>query len=362
MPEEEQPLILHPGRALALVGPQGGRIVSEMVTGALALSRAAQTASMALVPRFKIGEHEFCEPDYRQILLWADSLGMNPAAVLEKLIEAEPPPWVGLDRHYDPDEGDDCFYKTRIENGRLIRLCLDLQSLPLTELQWADGLGLESLVFNCLREQQPHLPPKLLRTLVRLPFPRLRVLHCCHMGLTELDLSDLPNLTRLECTMNQLTKLDLSNAPNLRLLDCSFNKIAEIKFGSAPKLVSLICHSNKLTQLDLSDAGSLIKLNCNCNKLELLRLPMWLERLSCNANQLQDLDLSTSPFLEELECFSNHLKILDLSWSVRLNSLCCFGNQIESLDVRISSLRKLTCDAHTALIRYPEQSLDTWVI
>jgi|GEM_PF-5635142 len=35
---ENLPLILHPGSGLALVKPQGGRIVTEMVGGALALS------------------------------------------------------------------------------------------------------------------------------------------------------------------------------------------------------------------------------------------------------------------------------------------------------------------------------------
>ncbi|MEQ1935122.1 MAG: hypothetical protein ABL962_14780 [Fimbriimonadaceae bacterium] len=45
MPDEKLPLILHPGSGLATAGPQSERILSEMVTEALALSRSEETGA-----------------------------------------------------------------------------------------------------------------------------------------------------------------------------------------------------------------------------------------------------------------------------------------------------------------------------
>ncbi len=42
MPDDKLPLILHPGSGLALIEPQGGRIISEMVNDVLSRSRAAE--------------------------------------------------------------------------------------------------------------------------------------------------------------------------------------------------------------------------------------------------------------------------------------------------------------------------------
>ena len=90
MPDEK--LTLHPDNGLALEGPHGGRIVAEMLGGALELARAAQNG-VALAPRFSIGEHVFCEPDYRQILLWAKALELEPEAVVERLLTEPERKW-----------------------------------------------------------------------------------------------------------------------------------------------------------------------------------------------------------------------------------------------------------------------------
>jgi len=68
MADEKLPLTLHSGSGLVQIGPQGGRILEEMVNSALVLSRATGS-STTLMRRFRIGEHELCEPDYQQILL-----------------------------------------------------------------------------------------------------------------------------------------------------------------------------------------------------------------------------------------------------------------------------------------------------
>lgn len=87
MSPEDFPLVHQLGSSLVAAGLSGGRIVAEMMRGALALSRVDAKAEAALVPRFKIGEHEFCEPDYRQILLWAESLEMGLEMVVERLMK-----------------------------------------------------------------------------------------------------------------------------------------------------------------------------------------------------------------------------------------------------------------------------------
>ena len=86
MADEKLPLTLHSGSGLAQIGSQGGRILAEMVNGALVLSRTTGS-SAALMRRFRIGEHELCEPDYQQILVWAKALELVAETVIERLLK-----------------------------------------------------------------------------------------------------------------------------------------------------------------------------------------------------------------------------------------------------------------------------------
>jgi hypothetical protein len=153
MPDEKLPLILHPSSGLARVGLQGGRIVAEMVDGALALSRAAKkakkpsieqlsalaaahlakmaqtqpTAAATVKPTvpillFKIGEHEFYESDYRQILLWAGALEMEAETVIERLLKK-------------PEKDEDKAKGTQFSNGRIVQLGWDMGFLPLVAFE-----------------------------------------------------------------------------------------------------------------------------------------------------------------------------------------------------------------------------------
>ncbi len=58
----------------AEAGPR--RILTGMVSDALAVAKSLERA--LATARFRIGDHEFCDPDYRQILIWAASLGVTP--------------------------------------------------------------------------------------------------------------------------------------------------------------------------------------------------------------------------------------------------------------------------------------------
>ena len=113
MSTEDLPLVVYPTAALQVMGQGGTRIVTEMVTGALELSRDA-----SLMPRFRIGEHEFCEPDYRQIRLWAEALELEPEVLIERLLT-------------EPKADNRKKHLTRFERGRIIKLGWDVELLPL---------------------------------------------------------------------------------------------------------------------------------------------------------------------------------------------------------------------------------------
>src|ERR1700722_19470516 len=64
--------------SLAIARPDVGRKLSEMNADLLATARG---------PLHKIGEYEWCEPDYRQILLWADQLSLPPEEIIRRLLD-----------------------------------------------------------------------------------------------------------------------------------------------------------------------------------------------------------------------------------------------------------------------------------
>ena len=86
MPNEETTITLKPEGGLAFVGHQKGRILGEMTGDLLVLSRTAISDRTVLLPHFKIGKHEFCDPDYQQILLWAKTLNIDAETVIERLL------------------------------------------------------------------------------------------------------------------------------------------------------------------------------------------------------------------------------------------------------------------------------------
>ncbi|MEQ1935121.1 MAG: hypothetical protein ABL962_14775, partial [Fimbriimonadaceae bacterium] len=274
MPDEKLPLIVHHGSGLATVGPQSGRIVAEMVSEALVLSRASEVKSAALVPPFRIGEHDFREPDYQQIQLWAESLGLEPVAVIERLLTT--PAWKSREQ-----------YKTQLVNGRIVRLYWDVALLPLVNFEWVEGLAIESIDFFVPKD----LVPKVRRLSLRLP--ELRYLDCSGMGLISLDLSAVPYLTVLRCFSNQLTQLDLSGVSQLTELWCLFNHLSELDLSTVPRLTTLCCYNNRISVLNLSAVP----------QLKVLR---------CAYNQLTELDLSLVPQLTELSCINNQLTELDI--------------------------------------------------
>jgi hypothetical protein len=329
MPNENLPLIVHSGSGLARVGPQGGRIVAEMVSGALALSREAEAISAGLVPRFKIGEHVFCEPDYQQVLLWAKALKLTPETVIDRLVNKA--------------EGQfERRKETRFENGRIIKLDWDMRFLPLESFEWVGELVIESIEFANATNRP-------MEGILFLPLPALRFLKCAQLGLVKLDLSAVPLLTELRCDSNQLTELDLSAVPRLTELNCGKNRLVKLDLSDVAQLGKLYCGSNHLTSLDLSGVEMLAELSCGYNQFSELDLSIvpQLSVLSCEHNQLTSLDLSRVPQLTELNCTKNQLTKLDLSAVPHLNELWCDDNQLTDLNLTdVGQVTSLGCSGN----------------
>lgn len=323
---------------------------------------AIHTSSIAHIenPRkTHIGDYEWCEPDYRQILMWAEALHLQPETVIERLLTEPETKW----NHQ---------VYTRFENGRIVALHWNLELLRLKTFKWVDGLAIEAIAFFA-----PEWYAKIHGSLsLSLPLPELRCLHCRNVvlakldlsavpqletllswdnhltvvdltsvpqltwlwlqknELAELDLSQVPLLTKLSCWGNRLTELDLSAVPKLAECDCAMNKIATLDSSAVPKLASLKCHLNRLGEIDISNVPQLTELECEGNelaKLDLSAVPK-LTRLRCGGNQLTELDLSLVPLLTELMCYENQLTELDLSAVPELTLLFCYNNQLTELD------------------------------
>ena len=81
--KERNALIPLPAGGLENIGSGPKSILSGRVSDALALVRARENSLAAA--RFRIGEYEFRDPDYRQILIWATALGIAPEVCIRSL-------------------------------------------------------------------------------------------------------------------------------------------------------------------------------------------------------------------------------------------------------------------------------------
>jgi len=288
MPDEKLPLILQPGADLALGRPQGGRIVTEMVGDALALSRSVVNASEALVPRFKIGEHLFCEPDYRQILIWSKALALEPTIMTDLLLVQS---MLTLDEHLLRRVFVD-LRAAHLVNGRLQDLHWDLDRWPLTKFEWVADLAISSLSISGRSQNMRSL---------EVPLKDLEILRCDGIGLREVDLSGARKLQYLHCQANELTRLDLSVVPQLTCLSCGGNQLRSLDLSDVPKLTTLRCGGNQLRSLDLSNVPQLSSLEFD---------DLLLERWSCENETLPVLDIRPLEKLEELVCFKNRPRLI----------------------------------------------------
>lgn len=320
-------LVPRPPSAVEKAEPGAKRILSGMVADTLALASKERAETPAA--RFRIGEFKWCEPDYRQILIWAEALHLEPEKVIERLLTEPGTKW----KHQ---------VNTQFENGRIVTLHWHLDLLRLKAFEWVRGLVIEEIAFFA--------PEWYVRNggnlSLSLPLPELRRLHCENVVLAELDLSAVPQLTAIRCYNNQLKALDLSAVPRLTTLSCSKNQITKLSLSALPKLKELWCWGNQLQKLDLSAVPQLEDFQCGLNQLtelDLSAVPQ-LTNLECEHNQLRKLDLSKIPLLRELQCHVNQLTELNLSAVPLLAHLMCGSNQLRKLDLSaVPELTELTC-------------------
>ena len=80
--KERNALIPLPSGGLENIGSGPKSILSGMVSDALVLARVREKS---LAARFRIGNYEFRDPDYRQILIWAKALDLEPEVFILRL-------------------------------------------------------------------------------------------------------------------------------------------------------------------------------------------------------------------------------------------------------------------------------------
>ena len=203
-------LITRGPSAVEKLGTGSRTILSQMVWDALVLAKPKGSA--LAVSRFRIGDYEFCDPDYRQILQWAKALRVEPEEIVRRM-ESEKNTFAVID-------------------GKIDSLVWNFELLPITNFEWLSGLSITKLIFKGVSQKSPNLSLRL---------KSLIWLECNDIGLNQLDLSNVPGLTDLWCMKNQLTELDLSNVPGLTDLRCSENQLTELDIRPLKHLVKLKC-------------------------------------------------------------------------------------------------------------------------
>ena len=328
-------LVRRPPSAVEKAEPGARRILSGMVADTLAVARKEQIAPA--VAKFRIGDYEWREPDYRQILIWSNAVGLKPEEVVARLFNPES---LKVDDDGKQTSLFPFFDEPLFANSRLLKVSWDLRRLRCDSIEWVEGLEITHVRFIGAPDV------RCLSDIGALPLQKLVWLSCCWQGLTAINLASVPQLREFTCECNQLENLVLDSVPELTHLNCDDNEIESLDFRSTPKLTGLSCEGNHLTTLDLSGLRQLEYGLCGGNELtelSLRNLPT-LDALDCYANQIRTLDLSQVPELEQLDCHANEIWKLDLSHCPKLWSLDCADNQIAELNVSCcGNLRSLDC-------------------
>lgn len=359
-------LVLTSPDALAKVGSGPKRILSGMVSDALAMARA----NILVAPVFhRIGDYEFCNPDYRQILIWAEALELTPAAVCAGLAQ----------RSRGSAYRNEVVFE--VVNGRIKALVWNFNLFPIKIFDWVENLLIEKITFRgkytaCLSLRFSSLKILHIESTGFNPFnehetapalactqnphgeldlsnvPNLVELRVSGLQLTILDISNVPNLIKLHCGWNKLTALNLTNVPKLEVIECHFNNLEIIDLGNVPNLAKIQCDSNKIAKLNLSNVPRLEVLSChniNIEYLDLSNVPR-LKELTCSANNLTEINLVCVPDLKELYCHSNNISKLDTCYVLQLKVLDCRNNNISELDITILPvLEELSCYSNQLL-------------
>ena len=352
--DDRRSLVPRPPGSLAQNEGKAPSVASRMTEGVL---QVIQRDERSLSPaRFKIGDYDFRKPDYQQILLWAKMLGLRPERVVITLAEAKFPfSWEDRDSLLcSLTSSYDEIIEFQVENGAITSMVIDLDLLPLDNLEWVPGLLVQTLGFYHSYRKPPFEFLPLLPDTVRqvaigdleiqklnlANTPTLTHLVCWGNPLGEIDLSPVPELVKLHCAECELETLDLAPVPKLTHLNCQGNRLRALKLKPVGELEFLNCRENGISKLSLSSVPKLREIHCGENRFTKLVFPCLrdLGVLLCDGGfrrkgRLRELQIPELPNLVELCCESNRLQELDLCGVPRLQILCCEDNEIAKLDL-----------------------------
>ena len=132
--EDDRALIRHPSSTPIRTGVSRSGVLQRMTASTLQLMR--QFPPPAAVPqRFTLGDIPFAEPDYRQLLIWAEALGLRPEELVLRLQQ-------------QPQEHYPLTISFKVVDGSIRDLVWDLSALPVADFAWVDGLKIEKLAFS----------------------------------------------------------------------------------------------------------------------------------------------------------------------------------------------------------------------
>ena len=205
--DERKALVVQGSRSLAEVGAGARKILSSVVSDALTVAYLRKKVLTSTV--FRIGSFEFREPDYGQILTWANRLDIDSETLVQRLSA-----YSFTDRARD-------WEKTifKVERGTIFSLAWDISELGFKELDWLPELSIQTLaVFDALGETKRQSRPFDAQTEQRNLSFSLQCLGKLFIGpinLAKVALSKVPTLEILVCERNGLSELDLSGSRNL---------------------------------------------------------------------------------------------------------------------------------------------------
>jgi hypothetical protein len=161
--DDKKALVPRPGSEIARPSNRRNPVISRMSRDLLARAQAQELRAA----RFRIGEYELREPDYKQVLQWAESLGITPEAVLVELgmCRIEPTPLEKVEP-----------IAFRVADGAITSLAWDFEYLPQCPEPWQSDLVIQMLGleggWRVGGESLPHV------TNLRLTFGKLNTLRC----------------------------------------------------------------------------------------------------------------------------------------------------------------------------------------
>ena len=214
--QQDGSIIKRESSSLSKEPPLDNTIASRMAGDLLSRVKGAQVAQ----ERIQLGAYSFRPPDYRQIMRWAETFGIDSIDLLDNFEKAE-------------------YFE--VSDGAILSLRWDLEKLPLPPNDWEDGMSIKCLYIRgkfSKEQRRGHL------CITGESMPNLSDLTLWGLGTISVEISRLPKLEWLRCWSCNLQALRLEDFPSLCGLSLRRNKLRHFEFSFLPDLIHLNCSSN----------------------------------------------------------------------------------------------------------------------